>query len=399
MASTATVLGQNVASIVSGSGHLQVQKDFERLPMDDAPLVGLIGYGDGVKYGSDFKHQWIKDRALSTVLTLGGDLTTGTTAVVQDTTGTLSVQVGTLLLVDSEILRVTAVAPTTTTTTVARGESGTTATNHSNGAEVRVLSPAMLDGAVFTESPTMLGEFEYNYPQLIPYEYSMTGLRAGMVNYLTKGGNELDYHTSEMVHMKLATRHLENTLLYGRRQAPSGSTVPGTLGGLFSFITTNATTVSGLLSASHIEDTMDLIFAWDNRRQELAALMKRSTARIFSAIMRQYFSATAEVGRNSVGVEVTQYKSALGTVNVTICESMPANKILLLRLSDLKILPIDLDEFGTGWQSFNRDKTHTNAVSRQKGFYGAFTLKVGDERRHGVISGFTSTVGSYPGAV
>lgn len=399
MASTTTILGQNVASIVSGSGHLQVQKAFERLPMDDAPLVGLIGYGDGVKYGSDFKHQWVKDRAISTILVNGGALTTGDTALTMTTTSSNSVQVGSLLLIESEIVRVTVPTATSTTATIARAESGTTATDHASGVEVRVLSPAMLDGASFTETPTILGELEYNYPQLIPYEYSETGLRAGQVNYLTGGKNELDFQTSEMNHMKYATRLLENTLLYGRKQAPTGSSAPATLGGLFQFITTNTTTVSGLLNASHLEDNLDLIFAWDNRRQDLAALMKRSTARIFSAIMRQYFSATAEVGKNEVGVEVTTYKSALGSISVTICESMPANKILLLRLPDLKILPIDMDDFGTGWTEFTREKEHTNAVSKQKGFYGAFTLKVGDERRHGLITGFTSTVGSYAGAV
>jgi hypothetical protein len=93
------------------------------------------------------------------------------------------------------------------------------------------------------------------------------------------------------------------------------------------------------------------------------------------------------------------YQSALGNITVLVSQSMPDNKILLLRKGDIKIHPLDMDQFGTGWMEFTRDPKETNAVSQQKGYYGAFTLVVGDERRHGVISGFTTTPASYPGAV
>ena len=74
-------------------------------------------------------------------------------------------------------------------------------------------------------------------------------------------------------------------------------------------------------------------------------------------------------------------------------------ELLFVKKSDVSIIPIDLGAFGAGWQSFERGPEQTNAVSRQKGFYGCFTLKVGDERRHGKLTGITSTVASYAGAV
>ncbi len=401
MASTATILGQNVASIISGSGHLSVQTEFERLQLDDAPLVSWFGYGSPVKVQDNFKFQWIKDRALSTKLTTTVNIVTADVAITMSTTDTASLQVGHMLSIGTEVMRVTVPSATSTTTTVVRTLSGVSATTWTTGTTVRVLSPSMLDGAAFTEAPTILGEFEYNYPQLIPYEFSETGLRAGMVNYLTKGQNELDFHTAEANRMSWQIRQLENSCLWGQRAAPTGATVASTFGGVFQYVTSNVTTASGLLTATNIEDTIDAIFAWDNgsNGKDLAAVMTRNTARIFSAIMRQYFEVEMPQGTRSASVFMDTYQSALATIKVLVSQSMPDNKILLLRKGDIQLRPLDMDNFGTGWMSFERNPKETNAVSKQRGYYGAFTLVVGDERRHGLIQSFTTTPASYAGAV
>jgi len=258
------------------------------------------------------------------------------------------------------------------------------------------MSPVFAEGDTFQQSSTLRGEFVTFYPALIQYKYAETGPRAASTNYLEKGQDALDFDT-KVRHQARVKADFERLLLHSTQSIISSS-LAGSFKGLRNLIATNVTSSVGTLTATNIEDMLDSIYAWDGT-QNVVVMGNRKMHRIWSAVFNQYFEREGTPTTDSVGVKVWTYASALGDLKYMPVDACLDGELLFLRQDDLSVRPLDMGAFGTGWQQVERGPKETNAVTREVLFYWAGTLIMKDERRHGKLTGITSTVSSYAGAV
>ena len=133
-----------VTTLTNGDGAVLVDgTDFYKYPLDDSPYTRLEIVAGTSKY---FTYQTTKQRAISllgrwgysegyedTGTTLGAAITSTTATTFTSSSGA-SLEVGWCLLIDSEQLWIKSIS--SNTVTVQRGNNGTTAATHSNGATV-----------------------------------------------------------------------------------------------------------------------------------------------------------------------------------------------------------------------------------------------------------------------
>jgi hypothetical protein len=398
MASTFSNVADNIASIVSGSEIRSVDDEFTTLKLPNVVLPDWFGTGPAIKLGTSQKYEVVVDRAIPRTITNTVNVVTADTTVTASTSDAQIPQIGTLLLADSEVMRVTAVATSSTsvTFTVTKGYGGTTSTTHTTSSTIQVMSPVFAEGGTFQQSTTLRGEFITFYPALIQYMYEESGIRASERTYLEKNMDALDFDT-KVRHQERVKADFERLLLHAPQSIISSS-LSGSFKGVRGQIASNISSSVGTLTATNIEDMLDLIYAWDGT-QNVTVLGNRKMHRIWSAVFNQYFEREGEVTTDSVGVKVWNYASALGDLKYMVVDACLDGELLFLRKDDIKIHPLDMGAFGTGWQQFERGPQQTNAVSRQVCFYWAGTVVLKDERRHGKLTGITSTVSSYAGAV
>jgi hypothetical protein len=401
MARTGSVLELNSSSsIVSGSVVRQLDSAFEALKGEDAPLVDLFMSGEALKVNTDWTVQWIKDELLPRTVTLASAWTTGDTVLTMSATDVNSVQVGQLIQFNANDEQIRVTANDGTTVTVTRAYGSTTATNIASGSTGILLLPAFADGSTFPESPKTQGEVATNYCIQALFELSETDLKTAQVNYLTKQGNELDYQFANV--MRWAKQLLNNHIIYGRSVTPASGGF-SSFAGLRAQISTNVTTVTGLLTPTNIVDTLELVAAQTgvSNMGDLVFMMTRSDKRIFDGIMSAFFDRTAQPNDSpTVSLNVIEsFRSNIGTYNTMMVPQLKNGEILVVNKGDVSLNPIAVEGMGSGWVEFERDASIINARKRQRALSWIGTLKVGNEKRHAKITGFTSTVASYPSAI
>jgi hypothetical protein len=398
----------NMGNAISNSGVRIVQTDFEALPGNDTPLVQWIGYGPGVNISDNGKYEWIIDQDMPQTVTVTAQVTNTTTAntLTMSTSDVASLQVGHILVsmtanssgTAGELLRVIDVTSTSGQIQVTRAYAGTTVATQATSVVLGIMSPAYLDTTTFVESPKGRGDFVFNYFQQVMYETSETDYRTAMQSYLTKQQDEISY---DIMKIRLrAVQQLERTLLYSVKQQPTASN-EGLMDGLITWIATNKTQQTGLLTATDIANTLDAIFDFDNtnRADGLTVVGTRKSKRIWDAIWNSYFEREGEPNTNDLGITVESVHTNWGDLHYMTDQAVREGELLFLDKNDLKILPLNT-ESGAGWKEFKRDPAIQNVLQRQQAYYGHFSLRVGNEKRHGKIYGpFTTTLASYAGAI
>lgn len=397
MASTASISQFNVGTVgASGTAHKSVQEDFERLPGNDAPTVAMIGYGPAVAVDEGFKIQKIVDRDLPTTVTNTANIVTAATDITLSTTDAASLQIGQILMIDEELVRVTTVA-SSTTVGITKGFAGTTSTTHTTSSTVHILSPLFLDTDTFVESAKYRGELKSFYPGQIMYSWSESAMRTAVRSYLTKGEDEMTFEKRNK--MREAVRQLEKLVWYGKAQAPTSSN-HGSFDGLYRLIDTNKNTSVGVLTATHLVDLAEDIMAWDNSITSFDVCMNRNMKRIWDAVLNAYFDRRGEPTTTKLGTRVDVFETSIATFRVTIIPELRDGEMYFLKKSDVKLHPLAVrGGFAPGWQEVDRGPSQTNALTRQKAYYNILTLLIGDERRHGRLAGITTTSSSYAGYV
>lgn len=399
MASSTQAAALNIATagLVTGSGYKSIQTEFETLPGNSAPIVERIGYGKALKTDETLVTRRIVDRALPQTVTNTVAMVTAETTITLSTTDAAVLQVGQVLMVDAELLRVTAAHATVPTIT--RGVASTTATTHAQTSTVHILSPNYLDTDTFVESPKSYGEFKDFVFQQIMYQYSQTAQRSAIQSYMTKGQDELA--AAKTAGRIAAQNQLAKSIWYGKAVTPTGST-PGMFAGIRSLVSTNATAMaSAVITPSTFNDTAAMLYAFDNTWNDFDVYGNMTSKRIWDALMNTFFDRRGETSTTSVGTTVDQFRTSLGTFNFIVDPTVVDGELYFLKTSDWEINPLDISsEFGgPGWNEMTRKPEHTNALTRAESLSGIFTLTVGDERRHAKITGFSTTASAYTGYV
>lgn len=395
MAQTYSIAPGNIASIIDNSEIRSVDPEFDVLDLTPTPLPGWINRGKPVRLGEDLLYEKVVDRRLPRTVTNTANIVTAATDITLSTSDAARLQIGHLLHVDSEVMRVITVA-SDTTVGVTKGFAGTTSTTHTTSSTIRVMSPVFADGATFQQSATSQGEFKTFLPFVIMYQDAVTPIRTATRTYLEGNKDPREFRKDRIRHEKMA--ELEQLLLHSRSSTIS-ATVAGAPAGIRQLISTNSTAVSGVLTATHIEDMLDDLYAWDGRHK-ITVIGNRNMHRVWSAVWRQYFEKQGTpVSTPKIGFAVTVYESpTMGEVEFMVCDSCLDSELLFLRKESWELNPLDW-AYGSGWHEFERGVKETNALGFTWGMYAAFVFTVDDERRNGILTGITSTGSSYAGFV
>lgn len=396
MAQTVITGEFDVANVddIANSHYVSVQEEFETLPGPKHPFVSSIRSGPAVTLNESMQIQVIRNKSFPTTITL--------TAALSDTTGTVLtasatdialLQEGQTVIIDDEVVRVTVPNATATTATITRGFGGSTAATHANGSIAQIAAPLFDDDNLFVLSPFYRGEMASFNAFRTQYAWSQTSTSTAVKSYLTKGKNDLDYEWADKAHR--AMQQLEYTLLYGKGQALAAGQ-PGSPDGIYRLITSNVNTVSGLLSATEIVDTLEMIAAFDEGRTNFTLLGNQNTKRLISGILREHFSVQGDPNTTSVGVVIDSFRTDHGTINFMVDRLIRDGEIYILDMKDIRLHPLAItDGTGQGWVEFTRGPEELDYRATKKVYVYEGVFVMGDERRHAMIKGFTTTGSSY----
>jgi hypothetical protein len=240
-------------------------------PVDSPFLTGVGADGLSVissRPATQRKVDWMHDAILTPRSNLAVTMTTGTTTVTVTAGDGAKFGVGDLLLLESEHMRVDTIA--TDVLTVTRGTPYGTAVGHvaTTATSVQVIGVGQVlpegsnppDTRVTERSPF------YNVTQIFgPEQVSMSATEQVIQKYgvADEFNHQLFQRTTEL------TLRRENAILYGRR-IEDDSNERRSMGGLFSYITTNST-ATAVLNVTSIQGMQQLCWAGGGMPDRLAA--------------------------------------------------------------------------------------------------------------------------------
>ena len=177
--------------------------------------------------------KWYEQEAGIQDTTTSATISSAQTSVVETT---LFARVGDIIQMDSEKIRVTAVAPSTKTLTITRAYDGTSAAIHSAGTTMKTVGNTQVGGATFTEDQSVRETEKTNYFQITTTSWKVTG-SSKSTNAVFGGA------TREREIKKCRLRHfakIEKALIYNESAVKQAASTPGIAKGLAGFITTNS---------------------------------------------------------------------------------------------------------------------------------------------------------------
>jgi hypothetical protein len=338
---------------------------------------------------------------MKATVTLDAALLSGdTTLYLSDETVHL-VGIGQVLLNGDEWMRVTSVANSSAgNVTVVRGMWGTTAAAASSGDIFRVGPQVFPANAEFEESPKQYGEWDYNYPMLFQYELTEEMMHAAYTNYLVDSADPLAHHMERL--KELALKQLEHWVMYGVRASPATYDEMGAFGGIKSFLTTAASNridLPGKLTGTGIVDLMEMQYDEMGDIGDQTYLVGYGTNRIWDAVMSSINAKAGEVESARAGVHTFTFDTRYGTAKTMLIPSLKDGEMYSVNFSDMALHPADVGPFGTGWIEFDRGVEILNKRTRQKGYGWAGTFKIGDPKKHALLTFATTTETAYAGYV
>jgi len=201
-------------------------------------------------------YEWLNDTYVPESGTISGNaLTASTTATTFTPTSTTLYQPGDVLLVDSEMMWVSAVAATTGVPTFTRGYGSTDATNHAASSTVYIYSRARIDGDAADDSPMTEVTSSYNYTQILQRTINIARSRMKVAQYGIPDAKEYEIN-KKMEELSM----LLNKIPYRGKAYAGEAGLARMAGGFRSFISNNSTDVSSAaLTRDHIDDLLQAI--------------------------------------------------------------------------------------------------------------------------------------------
>jgi len=356
----------------------QVADQLVNISPKSVPFLKHIGI-DG-EAGTNPKREWQEDVLHALTATMSATVTMNDT-----TSGTVTLSasdawnfgVGDIILIESEQLRVTALA-SDTTLTVTRGWGSTTAATHDASETITRVGHNQLENVDSVTGGTSIHDFPFNYYQIFDraVQVSHRAQQTGEYNVDDRMDLEVSKVLKDYFHM------LERTAFYGKRVAQT-ATVPSSAGGLDTFITDNTDTTAEALSEKKINDLLALIYD-DVGHDEQADLIvvnqwqKRKISDMWSSMARM------ERGERTGGVVVDVIDTVFGKVDVMMVHNMPAGVLYLLNTKHIKYAPYKNSAF------FVEDLPESGPYFKQH-VYGDYTLEVRGDKSHGRMSGLTTS--------
>lgn len=387
----------------AATGHIQrVVVDFmENLAPQDTPILNQIKKGEAFDQN---KIEWGSSANLQHTSTVGsgGIDSSGATTTLPVATGEgVRFQKYQLIAVyaldansqpdftQKEIMWLNA-DPGANSLTVVREQGGTTAIAFLQGARVEILGTAVPEAADFTVSPTVFGDFYYNYFQTIQVGHNITEVANATPNFEFDRANHISRLMGDAG--KRAKLLMEKQICQGGRQigtnAGSGAARPSTFAGFPSFIpSANKVNCNGAkISPYDIENIGAQLWDTVGESAGKTLIMSMRTARYFDSMLDSY----KQSGMNDTKItqQFKQFDTRVGSWNIQHTRWVPEGVIFGVNMKNMSIHPFK----GMDWT----EKEHTtDGAYLWRSIYGRYTLVCKAPDTMFQIYGFDTDLGNY----
>ncbi|MBZ0135668.1 MAG: DUF5309 domain-containing protein [Planctomycetes bacterium] len=346
----------------------------------DTPLLDAIG---SPRYAAkSTRHEWFEDQLNPnySAINNGAGYDDDDTSIVVDDGGVFRVGDLVKLAGSDEVMQVTGVS--TNTLTVSRGYGGSTAAPVVDGQRMDVIGHAALEGEDAAPAAYRARVRKENYSQIFTETVTISGSMDAVGLHAVE--REFDYQVIQR--LRELMRSLEQTVICGYKAAanPQGSTaVRRTMGGLLQFVTGVVEDKSAaVLTEDILNASLRNVWARGGRPNAIVCngFQKRKISSFIQS-SRRYEPESAAL-RNVVDV----YESDFGVQRVVLSRWVPADKILLLDLDKLQVMPLQ-------GRSFFVKPLAESGDFRKAQLIGEYTLEIqnGGDGGHGVITNLATS--------
>ena len=320
---------------------------------------------------------------------------TSTSATTIDLTNASYFQVGDVIMIDDEQMRVTGTA--TAQLTVVRAFAGTSAATHLISTPAYMLGIAMTENADDPLSSVTQGELDYNYHSLMQMGWQFSDRAKVTPTYETKGqpGDRFTIELKKKMKDTAPVR-LERQLLFGQRAIGSTSTASA-FGGLAqsSYVTTRSSLSSAPLTEYDLLENINTV--WNLVGGDMIG-KTIFTSMFTKRVINSWYNDTRRSSTSDSKMSLTwdTIETDLGTFNIDVdyqYDSMTGQKdnLYLLNYDDFKLRPY---ASSTGWQT---GKRATNGPYSFGFLRGDWTLIAQNPDSRLQLHTYSVTSTDYPG--
>lgn len=353
------------------------------LAQDVSDIIGIVSpyetplldhLGDPQRSATSTVHEWLEDTLLPNTDTIVGAAADDDDAIDVDNSDRFRVGDQVQAEGSREVLFVTGVSGNTLT--VARGYGGTTAAAIADGATLRILGNAALEGDDAPSTRFTNRTRKLNYTQIFTAGVEVSGSQ--LASRQVALADEMDYQKQER--LRELVRDLENCVINGAANDtanPAGNAATRrTMRGLIPSLSTNI--VDGG-SAALDEETLNTTLRdiWEQSSGAVDTIVVSGTQKRaingFVTAARGFGPAT-ERFKDLVSV----YESDFGVCRVVLSRWVPRDSVLLLDSSRIDVLPLS-------GRSFQYKPLAATGDSESGQAIGEYTLELRNENAHGLI--------------
>lgn len=347
--------------------------DFLTPKNDGIALLKKIGTNGFT--AKSFKHEWTE-----TKLAVRGETVTladgvGTTLTVANA---YQYQVNELIKIESEVVRVTAIA-SATTLTIVRAYAGTTGAAHASKLAYS-LGSADPENSDAPAGVTDTGDRLYNYVQTFSKAVDLSN---DEIMQASTDGNPL---VGQLERRFIETnRQLARALFYGVRYEDTTNKIH-TLGGLTQFVTSNVTNVAGALTIAAIDaQILNIVNAGGNPNTIVLSPYQKQKLDALDA-NKQLLGKRERTGGNLI---TNTWQSGVldNELEVIVDQSILTDQLFILDTDMVKIGPFSNN--GMSGAFHVEDASTPGKDGKKRVLRGKYTVRVEQEKAHGYLYGLS----------
>lgn len=331
---------------------------------------------------TETKHEWLE----KTLRPMDGAVANDTS--FNDVTDTMTfnvvagqglyLRVGDVLLVGSELVKITVV--NVNAITVSRGWGTSTPAAHPANTPWHLVAPMVEQDAAVGGARTLTKTPLFNYTQFYEGDVIVTTTQQAIKKYTEQ--NDFDIQTADEIINAWQT--YDRSLLVGRKVQPVAGTA-GAMDGLLARITTNAypKAGAGATEAMILQGMQDSYAAGGRVDKLVVPYFQKRTINTFLDSMRETTRTDT-----TAGAVVDSYTSDFGTVDVILSRTMSLltpDTILGLQTSRLGFGPLTDHTLSSAEVPQVTRTKHTNQI------IGQYTSEIRNENAHFVITGLATS--------
>jgi hypothetical protein len=382
----------------AATGHLQrsVVDWVENLAPQDTPILNKIKKGKALNQA---KIEWGSGANLAHTASIEGAIVAADTTINVEAGQGTRFQVNQVIAIydldangqpdftTKDLAWVTGIS--TDALTVVRSIGGSTAADHADGSKIEIMGTAVPEGADFTRSGTVFGDFYSNYFQLIQKGHNITEEANVTPNWEFDSTNHIARLMRDAA--QRAKLELEKLLVAGGPQEgtnASGAVRPSTMAGFPYYIpSANKHNATGLkISPLDIEDMGAALWESVGDAGAKTLVMSMRTARYFDGMLMGF--KQTDMNNKTLSRQFNRFESRVGDYEIVHTRWVPEGVIFGVNWSNMSLHPYQ----GMDWT----EKEHsTDGAYLWRSIYGKFTLVVRSPETMFQIYGFDTDLTNY----